>query len=62
MEEATEVCSNCDKAIAASKLNLHEAYCARNMKKCDICKEVFPKGEIEEHKETHKKKPCCHCA
>ena len=48
-------CSNCDKLIEESKHVLHESYCIRNNRKCEICKEVFAKSELDEHKETHKK-------
>lgn len=61
MEEQNILCSNCDKSIAESKHTLHESYCMRNNRKCEICKEVFAKSEIEEHKESHKKKPCDYC-
>ena len=54
-------CSNCDKFIDESKHVLHESYCIRNNRKCEICKEVFAKSELDEHKETHKKLPCEHC-
>lgn len=61
MEEPNIICSNCDKPIAESKHVLHESYCMRNNRKCEICKEVFGKTDIESHKETHKKMACEHC-
>jgi hypothetical protein len=36
-EEATVACENCQKMCAASKLDLHEAYCRRNIRKCKFC-------------------------
>ena len=44
-------CMNCGKLIEKAKLHLHEAYCRRNMIRCDICKEMVNKNELEEHKE-----------
>lgn len=34
MEIEEQKCENCDKMIPQNKIDLHEAYCFRNMKKC----------------------------
>lgn len=37
-EEATELCKNCENKFPKSKIDLHEAYCLRNIIKCQKCK------------------------
>ncbi len=30
-------CSNCGKDFPEERVHLHEAYCIRNIRKCDLC-------------------------
>ncbi|KRX01717.1 hypothetical protein PPERSA_01587 [Pseudocohnilembus persalinus] len=61
-EEKKAQCENCEKYFPESKIDLHEAYCIRNIKKCEQCGEFIDKNEIEEHNEQeHQKKPCKYC-
>ncbi|KAL4460408.1 hypothetical protein ABPG74_000159 [Tetrahymena malaccensis] len=64
MEEEAQVnCSNCNKPQLASKVQLHEAYCLRNIRKCPDCEEFIDKRELENHKqEKHTKQQCKFCS
>ena len=44
-----ELCNNCGKEIPKTKMTLHIAYCARNIKKCDMCGDPFEISALEEH-------------
>ena len=37
--------------ITESKFDLHEAYCLRNIIRCQKCNEPINKNDIEEHNE-----------
>ena len=44
-----------EKFIPESKSFLHEAYCFRNIIKCNKCNEPINKHEVDDHeKEVHK--------
>lgn len=51
------------KEIAKAKLDLHEAYCRRNVVRCKKCNEPVDKSELEQHEEEkHSVKGCTYCA
>ena len=43
-------CKNRGKAVLASNLQVHEAHCVRNLKRCPHCSEVVPRSQMEEHR------------
>ncbi|XP_018336412.1 TRAF-type zinc finger domain-containing protein 1 isoform X3 [Agrilus planipennis] len=56
MEEIEkELCGNCKKEIPHHNYVMHTAHCTRNISLCNICKEPFPKSQIEDHKKTCEK-------
>ncbi|XP_034241617.1 uncharacterized protein LOC117645483 isoform X1 [Thrips palmi] len=62
MEEATTLCSNCQRPIAASNYVIHSLHCQRNLMKCDKCGEAVPRSGLEEHDfEFHSKVNCPDC-
>nr|GMD84999.1 XIAP-associated factor 1-like [Ipomoea batatas]GMD91327.1 XIAP-associated factor 1-like [Ipomoea batatas]GME09303.1 XIAP-associated factor 1-like [Ipomoea batatas] len=48
-DQATSICSHCDRAIPSSNLDLHFAHCSRNLEKCKTCGDMVPKKHAEEH-------------
>lgn len=49
--------------IDEPKFDMHEAYCRRNIRKCDKCDEMIDKNEIETHEEEfHKAVTCDLCS
>jgi hypothetical protein len=61
-DEIQKICNNCGKDIPESKLYLHEPYCLRNVKRCQICNEAINIEEEEEHiQEFHTDLACQHC-
>ncbi|CAN4115173.1 unnamed protein product [Withania somnifera] len=60
--QATSICSHCDRAIPTSNLDLHVAHCSRNLEKCKICGDMIPKRHAEEHfSSTHAPVACSLC-
>ncbi|XP_074369170.1 uncharacterized protein LOC141710504 [Apium graveolens] len=61
-DQATSVCSHCDKIIPFSNIDLHNAHCSRNLVKCKICGDMVPGKLIEKHfLGTHATKSCSQC-
>ncbi|CAH9053328.1 unnamed protein product [Cuscuta europaea] len=48
-DQATSICSHCDRAVPSSNLDLHFTHCSRNLGKCKICGDMVPKRHAEEH-------------
>ncbi|KAJ7965864.1 TRAF-type zinc finger domain-containing 1 [Quillaja saponaria] len=48
-EEATSICSHCDRAIPAANIDLHYAHCVRNLEICKVCGDMVPKKHAEDH-------------
>ncbi|XP_025884430.1 uncharacterized protein [Solanum lycopersicum] len=58
-DQATSICSYCDRVIPCSNLDLHVAHCSRKLEKCKICGDVVPKKHAEEHfLSTHAPEVC----
>ncbi|KAL4483645.1 hypothetical protein ABPG72_006711 [Tetrahymena utriculariae] len=61
-EEVKKPCENCKQLFPESKVQLHEAYCLRNIRKCPNCEQYVDKREMEEHQEEfHKQVKCEKC-
>ncbi|EWS72616.1 ubiquitin interaction motif protein (macronuclear) [Tetrahymena thermophila SB210] len=61
-EEVKKACENCKQLFPESKVQLHEAYCLRNIRKCPNCEQYVDKREMEEHQEEfHKQVTCEKC-
>ncbi|KAL4462067.1 hypothetical protein ABPG74_000912 [Tetrahymena malaccensis] len=61
-EETKKACENCKQLFPESKVQLHEAYCLRNIRKCPNCEQYVDKREMEEHQEEfHKQVTCEKC-
>ncbi|KAJ9177467.1 hypothetical protein P3X46_012683 [Hevea brasiliensis] len=41
-EQSTTICTNCDKTIPVTNINLHVAHCTRNLERCKFCGEMIP--------------------
>ena len=48
-------CNFCEKEIFKSNFQLHEAYCFKNNKLCQICKQILLQSQYNEHIKIHKK-------
>lgn len=42
-------CENCHRHFPTDKLDLHEAYCSRNFRKCTICGLMVDKAQLADH-------------
>lgn len=61
-DQATSICSHCDRAIPSFNLDLHVAHCLRNLEKCKICGDMVPKKHEDEHfLSTHARVSCSCC-
>ncbi|KAJ8541274.1 hypothetical protein K7X08_002090 [Anisodus acutangulus] len=62
-DQATSICSHCDRAIPSTIIDLHFAHCSRNLEKCKICEDMVPKKFAEEHfLSTHAPVACSLCS
>ncbi|KAJ7958886.1 TRAF-type zinc finger domain-containing 1 [Quillaja saponaria] len=62
-EEATSICSHCDRTIPAANLDLHYAHCVRNLERCKVCGDMVPKKHAEDHfLDTHAPVECSLCS
>lgn len=61
-DQATNICSHCDRSIPSSNIDLHFAHCSRNLEKCKVCGDMVPKKYAEEHySSTHAPVSCSLC-
>ena len=51
MQLPTKTCGNCKANITEDKIELHEVYCFKNIRKCQKCDEYVDKAEMEDHME-----------
>jgi hypothetical protein len=49
MEGENQECSNCHKAFPVDRIDLHEAYCCRNIRKCKNCEKMIDIKDQEQH-------------
>lgn len=51
MEEQpeTQECTNCHKPFPVDRIDLHEAYCCRNIRKCKHCEKMIDIKDQEQH-------------
>ncbi|KAL1814032.1 hypothetical protein DCAR_0626438 [Daucus carota subsp. sativus] len=62
-DQATTLCSHCDRDIPSSNIDLHYAHCSRNLEKCKVCSDMVPKKYAEEHfLSTHAPVSCSLCS
>ena len=48
-EGEQQQCSNCLKHFPVDKIDLHEAYCCRNIRKCTQCSAMIDIKDMEDH-------------
>lgn len=49
--------------IDETVLELHESYCRRNLQRCEVCREMIAKAEMEAHNlQFHKEVQCQYCS
>lgn len=48
-ENVQQECTNCMKPFPTDKIDLHEAYCCRNIRKCTHCSDMVDMKDIDEH-------------
>ncbi|XP_045390755.1 TRAF-type zinc finger domain-containing protein 1 isoform X2 [Lemur catta] len=60
-DQDTRLCDNCKKEIPVFNFTMHEIHCQRNIGMCPICKEPFPKSDIETHVATEHCQVTCKC-
>ncbi|KAI0498475.1 hypothetical protein KFK09_019362 [Dendrobium nobile] len=62
-DSMTTICSHCEKGIPTINIQLHDAHCSRNLKKCSICGEIVPIKLADEHfQESHAPIDCSLCS
>ena len=49
MENQIQQCSNCLKHFPSDRIDLHEAYCSRNFRKCEVCSVMIDIHYMEDH-------------
>lgn len=49
MEPENQECENCKKVFPVDRIDLHEAYCRRNIRKCKNCEKMIDIKEQEQH-------------
>ncbi|VFV23788.1 traf-type zinc finger [Lynx pardinus] len=60
-DQDTQLCDNCKKEIPVFNFTIHEIHCQRNIGMCPICKEPFPKSDMESHMDTEHCQVTCKC-
>lgn len=60
-DQDTRLCDNCKKEIPVYNFTIHEIHCQRNIGMCPICKEPFPKSDMEIHMATEHCQVTCKC-
>lgn len=45
----SQQCTNCLKQFPVDKIDLHEAYCCRNIRKCAHCPAMVDIKDMDEH-------------
>uniref|UniRef100_A0A8C7ESN6 TRAF-type zinc finger domain-containing protein 1 n=1 Tax=Neovison vison TaxID=452646 RepID=A0A8C7ESN6_NEOVI len=50
------------KEIPVFNFTIHEIHCQRNIGMCPICKEPFPKSDMESHMATEHCQVTCKCS
>nr|XP_045743585.1 TRAF-type zinc finger domain-containing protein 1 isoform X3 [Mirounga angustirostris] len=60
-DQDTQLCDNCKKEIPVFNFTIHEIHCQRNIGICPICKEPFPKSDMEGHMATEHCQVTCKC-
>ncbi|XP_054450380.1 TRAF-type zinc finger domain-containing protein 1 [Pteronotus mesoamericanus] len=60
-DQDTRLCDNCKKDIPVCNFTIHEIHCQRNIGMCPICKEPFPKSDMETHVATEHTQVTCKC-
>lgn len=49
MDPENQECENCKKVFPVDRIDLHEAYCRRNIRKCKNCEKMIDIKEQEQH-------------
>nr|XP_003463034.1 TRAF-type zinc finger domain-containing protein 1 isoform X2 [Cavia porcellus] len=60
-DQDTRLCGNCKKEIPVFNFTIHEIHCQRNIGVCPICKEPFPKSDMETHMTAEHCQVTCKC-
>nr|XP_012633815.2 TRAF-type zinc finger domain-containing protein 1 [Microcebus murinus]XP_012633816.2 TRAF-type zinc finger domain-containing protein 1 [Microcebus murinus]XP_012633817.2 TRAF-type zinc finger domain-containing protein 1 [Microcebus murinus]XP_012633818.2 TRAF-type zinc finger domain-containing protein 1 [Microcebus murinus]XP_012633819.2 TRAF-type zinc finger domain-containing protein 1 [Microcebus murinus]XP_012633820.2 TRAF-type zinc finger domain-containing protein 1 [Microcebus murinus] len=60
-DQDTRLCDNCKKEIPVFNFTIHEIHCQRNIGMCPVCKEPFPKSDMETHMATEHCQVTCKC-
>nr|XP_020034881.1 TRAF-type zinc finger domain-containing protein 1 isoform X1 [Castor canadensis]XP_020034882.1 TRAF-type zinc finger domain-containing protein 1 isoform X1 [Castor canadensis] len=60
-DQDTRLCDNCTKEIPLCNFTIHEIHCRRNIGMCPVCKEPFPKSDMESHMATEHCQVTCKC-
>lgn len=48
-ENSQQSCSNCNKEFPIDKIDLHQAYCCRNIRRCQQCDAMVDIKDMDEH-------------
>ncbi|MQL94614.1 hypothetical protein Taro_027264 [Colocasia esculenta] len=62
-DSSTALCAHCGKDVPSSNIDLHFAFCFRNLEKCRICDDMIPKKNMDEHyHNSHAPVDCSLCS
>lgn len=60
-DQASRLCDNCKKEIPVFNFTIHEIHCQRNIGVCPVCKEPFPKSDMDIHMAAEHCQVTCKC-
>lgn len=60
-DQDMRLCDNCKKEIPVFNFTMHEIHCQRNIGMCPVCKEPFPKSDMDIHVATEHCQVTCKC-
>lgn len=61
MADTTKLCSNCKRDINVASFLMHEAFCLKNVRPCEICKMPIDQKLKDQHFEEIHTKQMCEC-
>ncbi|KAL9229201.1 hypothetical protein vseg_004693 [Gypsophila vaccaria] len=61
-EENFTICNHCKRPIPLTNIDLHFVHCSRNLEKCELCADMVPRKNADDHyANTHAPVACSLC-
>ncbi|CAF0708534.1 unnamed protein product [Brachionus calyciflorus] len=61
LNSGTKICQNCGREVNLASFIMHEAFCSKNMIKCDICNKSYDRNQKDAHFDEFHSKIKCEC-